>query len=300
MKNKNYGFYVIIIIAFVILFIASAIIFKVYNIDILPSQFFGALIGVFITAIVTAFLLNGQTKSDEERERNVKVFEKKLEVYQRVFNVLEEITQERQINEAKLNKLIFQIGHIRMHTTKENAEKQIKALKEFVECVNFKKIEEGNNAKLTERVIALAETLREELYDSKNEKLEVNLAFMDEISQASLIRKLKNKMPHSKNFRIWTDNINDIRLVYDFEKTTLAADTYFEKTKCLQEIFYRTKGNNDIVKLRNGLNEDKKIRGVIIDSQKEGRFIVELVSTELEDIATEIQENCDIIEKCVK
>ena len=63
-KIKDYIFYGIIV-AFFVIFLASAIIFKVYNIEILPSQFYGALIGVFITAIVTAFLLRGQTEGDE-------------------------------------------------------------------------------------------------------------------------------------------------------------------------------------------------------------------------------------------
>ena len=74
MKNKNLWLYGII--AFTILFIASAVIFRVLNVEILPSQFYGALIGVVITAIITVFLLQGQTANEEKRERSIKVFEK--------------------------------------------------------------------------------------------------------------------------------------------------------------------------------------------------------------------------------
>ena len=91
-KIKDYIFYGIIV-AFFVIFLASAIIFKVYNIEILPSQFYGALIGVFITAIVTAFLLRGQTEGDEKREKSVKVFEEKLKIYKDFLSKLQEIVK---------------------------------------------------------------------------------------------------------------------------------------------------------------------------------------------------------------
>ena len=64
------------VIAFTLVFIASSVIFKIFDFEGLPSQFFGALIGVVITAIITVFLLQGQTANEEERDKSVKVFEK--------------------------------------------------------------------------------------------------------------------------------------------------------------------------------------------------------------------------------
>lgn len=89
MKNKNLWLYGIIV--FTVLFIASAIIFRVSNIEILPSQFYGALISVVITAIITVLLLNGQTKAEESKERNVKVFEEKSVRFNNFINKLWEI-----------------------------------------------------------------------------------------------------------------------------------------------------------------------------------------------------------------
>jgi uncharacterized membrane protein len=86
MKNKNWIFNGIII-AFTVFFIASAVIFNVFEIEILPAQFYGALIGVFITAIVTAFLLRGQTEGNEKRDKNVKIFEKKQELCKPIYYV---------------------------------------------------------------------------------------------------------------------------------------------------------------------------------------------------------------------
>ena len=81
MKNKDYVPYGIIIIAFIVLFLIAPIVFKVFNFEILPSQFFGALIGVFITTIVTAFLLRGQTEGNENREKSVRIYSEKIQVY---------------------------------------------------------------------------------------------------------------------------------------------------------------------------------------------------------------------------
>ena len=109
MKIKKFVFYGFIL-AFIVLFLASAIIFKVYNVEILPSQFYGALIGVFITAIVTAFLLRGQTEGDEKREKSVKVFEKKQEVYYNFLEKLKEITQDGEIHIGTKNKVSSNAG----------------------------------------------------------------------------------------------------------------------------------------------------------------------------------------------
>lgn len=78
-KKKNLWLYGII--AFSLLFIATAILFRIFEIEILPSQFYGALIGVVITAIITVFLLQGQTANEAQRDKDVRIFEEKIKVY---------------------------------------------------------------------------------------------------------------------------------------------------------------------------------------------------------------------------
>ena len=73
MKNKDN----IIIggtIAFALLFAVTAVLFKVFEIEIFPSQIYGALMGSVITCIITLLLLRGQTSSEELKERNMAVF----------------------------------------------------------------------------------------------------------------------------------------------------------------------------------------------------------------------------------
>jgi len=79
MKNKNNKiFFYGILFLFVLLFFVAAIF--VYDIAI-PVPFFGALMGVFITVFVTYALLDGQTKSEANRDKDVRVFQKKIQVY---------------------------------------------------------------------------------------------------------------------------------------------------------------------------------------------------------------------------
>lgn len=70
-----------LIVALFVIFLATAIIFKVFSIEIFPSQFYGAMIGVVITALITMLLLEGQTASEKERNKDVRVFEQKIRVF---------------------------------------------------------------------------------------------------------------------------------------------------------------------------------------------------------------------------
>lgn len=104
MKNKNLWLYGIV--AFTFIFIASSVIFRIFDIEVLPSQFFGALIGVVITAIITVFLLKGQTSAEEKKERNVKVFEEKSARFNNFINKLWEIWDDRVVELEELNELL--------------------------------------------------------------------------------------------------------------------------------------------------------------------------------------------------
>ena len=145
MKNKNLWLYGII--AFTILFIASAVIFKIFDVEILPSQFYGALIGVVITVIITYLLLQGQTDQEVKRDKDVKIFEQKIRVYseftEKMWSMLddgtvtdEELKELRTIcfrrlvfylNSEQINEIYKQINHIDF----ENDDTAMKAVGEI-------------------------------------------------------------------------------------------------------------------------------------------------------------------------
>lgn len=141
-KNKDYIFYGVIII-FVILFLASALVFKVYNVEILPSQFYGALIGVFITTIITAFLLRGQTEGDEKREKSLKVFETQKEKYNNFIDEIWKIWDSRFVRLEEVNELLMMVSKdIVLYTKPQTVNKILENLTKIAEYANS---ENANN-----------------------------------------------------------------------------------------------------------------------------------------------------------
>ena len=95
-------------------------------------------IGAIFTAIITVFLLQGQTATEEERDKNLSVFEKKQEVFHNFLEKLKEIVQDGKItisirddakegeNIDELKELLFQLSYIQMHTHEDNTDKIFK------------------------------------------------------------------------------------------------------------------------------------------------------------------------------
>jgi gas vesicle protein len=190
--KKNFTFYGFIL-TFIVFFIASAIIFKVYQIEILPSQFYGALIGVFITAIVTAFLLRGQTAGDEKREKSVKVFEKKQEVYYNFLEKLKEIIQDGEIHIGTKNKdgsvnnsidelkdLIFQFAYLQLHTSNKTINGVVEKVSKLIQHLNdfnsIKDVDKKNElaefySSLSNEIFGITTLLKKDLYDEDCEPI---------------------------------------------------------------------------------------------------------------------------------
>lgn len=183
-KKKNLWVYAIIV--FTLLFIASAVIFKIFDFELLPSQFYGALIGVVITAIITVFLLQGQTANEEEREKSVKVFEKKQEVYHVFLEELKKIIQDGEITivskgkDANFDKsidelkdLIFQLGYLQMHTSEKTINGVLDSVAKIIQLMNdFNSTQETDKQKelpnyyssLSEELFKVIAILKEDLY----------------------------------------------------------------------------------------------------------------------------------------
>lgn len=132
MKKISLSSWVIGITICSIIFIIAAVAFHIFEIDMLPSQFFGALIGVVITAIITVLLLKGQTDNAEKLEKNVKIFEHKQEVYHAFIDKLQEILKDGEITinntTDELKELIFQLGYMQMHASEETMDEVLNRL----------------------------------------------------------------------------------------------------------------------------------------------------------------------------
>ena len=185
MKNKDN----IIIggtIAFALLFAVTAVLFKVFEIEIFPSQIYGALMGSVITCIITLLLLRGQTSSEELKERNMAVFNQKQAVYHRFIEELHKIVRDGEITiESKkagdpngpavdeLKDLIFQLGLLQMHakpdtfnTVKAGIMNMIAALNSYNDCEEKDKSKEAPKFydQLSQSLFKITNELRKELY----------------------------------------------------------------------------------------------------------------------------------------
>lgn len=126
-KNKwAYG-----IAIFTVIFLICSILFRIFDVDGLPAQLSGVLLEVVITAIVTVLLLNGQSATEEERDKNLRVFAKKQEVYHNFLANFKQIildseitidTHKKYSNHAidEVKDLIFELGYIQLHSNEKN------------------------------------------------------------------------------------------------------------------------------------------------------------------------------------
>lgn len=139
------------------------------------AQILSALAGAVVAAIITLFLLLGQTSSEEKKERNTKVFEEKLRIYQDFLHCLYEVIKDGEVTEEEAIRLQFQTSFITMHTESEH----IKVIAQQVQSiVSDLKNTEGdpdsgtnnaennakNNANLMQCLFAIVEEFKKELY----------------------------------------------------------------------------------------------------------------------------------------
>lgn len=65
-----------------------------------------AILGAIITVFITSLLIKGQAKSDELKERNVKVFEKKTEKFDNFIEKIWEFWEDKKITREELEELV--------------------------------------------------------------------------------------------------------------------------------------------------------------------------------------------------
>lgn len=91
-----------------------------------------AAISVLLTASVTSELIKSQTDTEEAKERNIRIFEKKITIYQNFLEKLHEIISKKKISEDDVNELLFQISYVSMHAKPEHVREVFGRLKESI------------------------------------------------------------------------------------------------------------------------------------------------------------------------
>lgn len=207
---------ILALVAFVI-----AVLFRIFSLSDIWAQMFGAFIGAMITVIITLLLLKSQTSSEEEKERNSKIFEEKLRIYQEFLKKLCEVVKGMNIEKSKEIELEFQVSYIAMHTSYESLAEISKQVREIITA-----IKEGDSErnKMLKQLFVIADTFYKELYNNVNvyddEKRQETIQNFNSIMfTAADIKLIKRAVELQKKInsngakqRIWKDTT----LVYEF------------------------------------------------------------------------------------
>lgn len=119
----------ILLVSFAILMLS-----KVYESKIpkIVEEINNGAIGAILTAIITVFLLSRQTEINISIEKSSKVFEKKLEIYEKFLDRLNHIIKDNKIGDEEENELLFQLAIIETHTKGENTNKIVEHLNSII------------------------------------------------------------------------------------------------------------------------------------------------------------------------
>ena len=177
-------------------------------------------IGAIFTAIITVFLLLGQTETEEDKERNVKVFEKKSELFNNFIEELWKVWEDRNITLEELSHLLKLVSKdIIPYTKPESAKSILNSLNAIASEVNTQE-NTANKKHIQNHLYAIINTLSKEIglggaihqdIATELDKLEdsilpylIGKKYMDEIDER-VQEKLGDFLTNSKqeNGRLW-------------------------------------------------------------------------------------------------
>lgn len=139
------------------------VIFRLFSVKDLWYETYAAIIGVVITAIITFILLKGQTENDEERERNTKIFEEKLRIYQGFLQSLCDVIKDGEIKPEEAIQLQFQTSYIAIHTKSEHIRKISEHVRNIIEQMGNMNSQEKKES-LLDDLFEIVQQFRAELY----------------------------------------------------------------------------------------------------------------------------------------
>lgn len=162
---KHWKLFVVVGVLLIAFFLI-AFLSKAWPENTFLSEVFAGLFGAAIVAIITLLLLEDQTKSESEKDRQTMIFQKKLEIYQTFLSSLNTIVANKHISDIDKINLQFQVAYISIHT--ESA--RLKAISEQVVSI-IHKLELDDNEPIDNNVYTelckMSVEFHNELYDNK-------------------------------------------------------------------------------------------------------------------------------------
>jgi hypothetical protein len=197
----NYFSAIIAAIMAIIFFCIIAVVFNVMPVDSLPVNFIGATLGALIGALITLVLLKGQKAVEEEKDKNIRILEKKTEIFQQYIKDVWEVWKEQKITLEKFQELASNYYQNLMIYLKNNdrLEKIGTCLSEMGHCIT----NQENTKHLRTQIVSIIDVLSEELeFGGK-----INTNIMEEHDRIVFPLLLKNEILKSLNNYLPTTTI---------------------------------------------------------------------------------------------
>ncbi|HHT22195.1 MAG TPA: hypothetical protein GXZ87_02630 [Bacteroidales bacterium] len=209
MKKK---FVAISVIFGFFVFIGIAVITKLFSTGDLPIQITGALLESVVTALITYFLLTGQTTQEENKERNVKVFEKKTENFNNFIEQLWTVWDDRSISLEELNDLLKLVSKDIIPFAKpENSSAILFELNKIAEVSISSNNENSVTKKIQQSIFSIINVLSKEIGLGGEINEEINKEFdslenriLPFLNKKSYINQLK-ELVKSKSMNMLSD-----------------------------------------------------------------------------------------------
>ena len=183
----------------------------------MSAQFFSAVSGALIAAIITLFLLKGQTEVEADRQKDSKVFEEKLGIYKEFLKKLCDVVKDMDITPQEEIELQFQVSYIAMHTKSDSIKFISEQVRKIVVAIKNKEKDSNN---MLSQLFVISDTLYNELYDKENlideedrSKTIVNFeSILAPKNDSRLYELMQNIVANGSNKRIDRDGI----LIYEY------------------------------------------------------------------------------------
>ena len=143
---------VIVSIVCILAFFVFAGVTKAIAVPDIPSSFLGAAAGAAITAVVTLLLLQGQTRAEEVKERNVAVFNEKTRIFKEFIKKIWEAWEDHKLESEEYLELTSIFYRELMLYLNDKSQQVIgNALLDMGDCLD-RDIDENENKKEEEKL----------------------------------------------------------------------------------------------------------------------------------------------------
>lgn len=181
--KRNMLWMVILTAVLFIMICAAPLLTKVFSLNELYINTFGAVIGVALSAIITFVLLNGQSQLDQvtskrqmqeqskqqlETERQAKVYEERLKIYKEFLELVLKAIKDKRLEEEESLSLQFAVASLAMLSGNENTVVVIS--RELEKILNVLGVSDDDNevsssgSCIMESLMTIVEAFKPELY----------------------------------------------------------------------------------------------------------------------------------------